>query len=130
MTTLADYVVIRDNPFEIGTGDLTQPHFFDFQLPNDYVKGTNVAKPILQFVVRGNLDDDYTYQIGFNDPQMLQSKSSVRYESHNAPKSRTCTLHEAIDGNKLNPGTNRVYFRINSGKVGFSDVVLWFQRKH
>ncbi|WP_257666401.1 hypothetical protein [Parapedobacter tibetensis] len=129
MTTLADYLIIRDNPFEIGTGNLTQPSAFDFELPSDYVKGTNVAKPILQFIVRGILDDDYFFQIGFNDPQQLQSKSEVRYKFKDVSKSRIFTMHEAIDGSKLKPGKNRVYFRIIEGKVGFSDVVLWFQRK-
>lgn len=79
-------------------------------------------------MVRGNLDEDYTFQIGFNDPQELQSKSELRYEFKNVGTSRIFSLHEAIDGSKLKVGTNRIYFRINTGKVGFSDVVLWFQR--
>ncbi len=128
MDTLADYVIIRDNPFDLGTGDLTQPSTFEFDLPADYVKGTHIAKPVLQFVVRGILDDDYLFQIGFNDPQMLQSKSEVRYNFKDVPKSRIFTMHEAIDGSKLKPGKNSIYFRIIEGKVGFSDVILWFQR--
>ena len=126
MATLVDYIVIKDNPFELATFG-SEPHTFDFELPADFVQGTGTARPVLQFVVRGNLDDDYTFQIGFNDPQELQSKSEVRYEFKNA-ESRIFSLHEAIDGSKLKAGTNKIYFRVNSGKVGFSDVILWFQR--
>ncbi|GAB3019335.1 hypothetical protein GCM10027051_25520 [Niabella terrae] len=129
MKTLADYVVIRDSPFEIGTGNPAQPHIFEFELPGDYVKGRNIAKPVLQFIIRGFLDDDYSFQIGFNDLQELQSKSEVRYTFKDVSKSRLFTMHEAIDGIKLVPGKNRVYFRAVSGKLGFSDVILWFQRK-
>lgn len=128
MPSLVDYIVIKDSPFELMPGN--SEDFFDFNLPSDYVAGTNLAKPILQFMVRGNLDDDYTFQIGFNDPQMLQSQSEVRYSFSNVPQNRIFSMHEAIDGSKLNPGANRIYFRkigVNV-KVGFSDVILWFQR--
>lgn len=124
MATLVDYVVIKDSPFDLATTGST-PHFFDFELPTDYVSS---AQPVLLFVVRGTLDDDYTFQVGFNDPEELQSKSALRYEFKNVGDSRVFSLHEAVDGNRLKPGTNRVYFRVNTGKVGFSDVILWFQR--
>ena len=127
MASLVDYLVIKDGPFELKPGNSQE--IFQFNLPNDYVAGTNLAKPILQFMVRGNLDDDYIFQIGFNDPQMLQSKSEVRYTFSDVAQSRIFSMHEAINGSKLNPGNNTVYFRrIGTGKVGFSDVVLWFQR--
>jgi len=122
-TTLVDYTVIKDSPFELGTSG-SGPHFFDFELPASYV---NTLSPILQFVVRGNLDDDYTFQVGFNDPDELQSKAALRYVCKNV-ESKIVSLHEVVSGGSLAPGKNRIYFRVNTGKVGFSDVVLWFQR--
>ena len=127
MATLVDYIVIKDSPFDLSP-TTTTPHTFDFDLPSDFVQGTGTAKPVLQFVVRGSLDDDYTFQIGFNDPQELQSKSELRYEFKNVEATRIFSLHEAVDGSKLKIGSNTIYFRINTGKVGFSDVILWFQR--
>jgi hypothetical protein len=124
MPTLVDYTVIKDQPFELATSGST-PHMFEFELPSSYAV---TVSPVLQFVVRGNLSDDYIFQVGFNDPQELQSKSSLHYEFKNVEKSRIYSLHEVVQGSVLKPGTNTIYFRVSSGKVGFSDVVLWYQR--
>ena len=123
MPTLVDYTVIKDNPFELATTGST-PHIFEFELPANYVA---TPRPVLQFVGRGNLDDDYTFQVGFNDAEELQSKSALRYEFKNV-QSAAFSLHEAVDGSRRKPGANKVYYRVNTGRVGFSDVILWFQR--
>jgi hypothetical protein len=43
---------------------------------------------------------------------------------------RSNTLHEVIDANVLQAGTNNIQFRITggSGTLEFGDVVLWWQR--
>jgi len=124
-TTITDYIVLSDGSFELD-GHLDSK-VFEFDLPNDFVQGTNLAKPILAYIINP-LSGEVTHQAGFNDLQMLQSQSEVRF-THDARVERS--LWEAVNGNKLNPGQrNTCYFMtVGAGsRARFRDVILWFQR--
>lgn len=125
MATLTDYLVLHDGTFTL-EGHLNAK-VLTFDLPADFVQGTNLAKPILAYKISPD-SDEMTLQAGFNDPQRLQSNS----EFHITLDSRTHRgLWEAADGSKLQPDQqNTCYFMtINGGsKVHVSDVILWFQR--
>lgn len=120
MTTLADYVVIRDTGFELRPG---QEQTYQFDVPGDIVSAGGSKRPILAFFAdpSGNAKN-LRCEFEIND----QVVKSYRYSGGVGRGHWEVLRHE-----NLNAGaTNTIQFRVESGEgsVGFSDVILWFQR--
>jgi hypothetical protein len=120
MTTLADYVVIRDTGFELRP---SQEQTYQFDLYEDIVSSGGSKRPILAFFAdpSGNAKN-LRCEIEIND----QVVKTYRYSGGVGREHCEVLKHE-----NLNAGaTNTIQFRVESGdgSVGFSDVILWFQR--
>jgi hypothetical protein len=120
MTTLADYIVIRDTKFEL------RPHqeqTFTFDIYEDIVRSGGSKRPIIAFFAdpSGNAKN-LRCEFEIND----QVIGDYRYSGGVGRGHWEVLRHE-----NLNAGaTNTIQFRVESGEgsVGFSDVILWFQR--
>ena len=120
MATLADYVVIRDGKFEL------RPHqeqTYQFDVDRDIVSSGGSKRPILAFFgdQNGNAKN-LMCEIEIND-QVVKT-----YSYSGGVGREHC---EVLSHENLNAGaTNTIQFRVESGEgsVGFSDVILWFQR--
>ena len=120
MTTLADYKVVRDTKFNLRSG---QEESFELVLPGDLVRSGNSKRPMISFFADPSGDaQDLKCRIEVNGQRVV----SYTY-SGGVGRQHT----EVLRHDQLNSGeTNRIQFRVESGRgsVGFSDVVLWYQR--
>lgn len=123
MPTIADYIVIRDGPFELTAGNAWSTG--NIAIPSDLVPGTATAKAILQYKVRPPASPPFApsaeIEVRFNG----RSLETIRL--------RTDTVHglwETFPATILNADSaaNFVEFRVESGFARISDVILWFQR--
>lgn len=133
MSSLADYIVLSDGSFEIdnNAGGSPSTRILEFNLPNNFVVGTNLARPILSFVYNP-VSDNGSFGIWVNPHFPLLSSQRDHSISWNNAIHMDFGLWEAIQGDRFIAGEqNRILFGMqdgNSGRVRFRDVVLWFQR--
>lgn len=115
MASLTDYMVVSDGTFSLNP---VESKTFQLPIPNNYVVGTNRARPILAFKAWATPSGG-RFEIEVNDSQIYNptiSGGDIR------------GLWEIFSGNTLNAGsTNTIQFRSIQNKIWFSDVVLWFQ---
>lgn len=136
--TIADYMILSDGAFEIdsvpdGVNPVAKNLHFD--LPNDFVVGTNRAKPILQFIFAAlstQSDSRFAYWINVEDTALVEG---TRAGSHFWPErvGPEISTWEALSGELFRPGeSNRLRFGFPPGWRGTArirDVVLWYQRR-
>jgi hypothetical protein len=128
MPTLTDYLVLSDVPFT-----LENPFEFktlEFNLPDDYVKGTNFAKPIIMLQAKP-LTDNVKLHVMFNSDIHVQIDAVFKLEFINVPRIDHGQW-ECVSGDLLFAGKNTCRFRNfgdSSSQIRIRDVVLWFQRK-
>jgi hypothetical protein len=120
MPSLADYVIIRDSKFELWKH---QEQVFQFDLDGNIVSSGGSKRPIIAFFADPSSNAALlTCEIEIND----QVVKTYRYSGGVGREHCEVLSHE-----NLIPGeTNRIRFRVvaGDGSVGFSDVILWFQR--
>ncbi len=124
MSTIADYIVIRDNIFELAPGE--DKRFGSLFIPADRVPGTAKAKAILQYKARPltkpPLAAATELTVNFNGTTVQSIKLSID------------TIHglwETFPATILNADSsaNFVQFRAEIGPVRLADVILWYQRR-
>ena len=131
ITTLSDYLTLQDGSRRFdGT-----PNAIDltFQLPDDFVTGTGVAKPVIQFKYRARQETDL--QLWINPDNSGQNvQINVTFDASNVVR----TYHEFLNGNAFVPGQqNRIRFILmehsvfdnDNNDISISDVLLTFQRR-
>jgi hypothetical protein len=124
--TVSDYITIRDGSFVLNAHTY-QYKVFPIDLPSNFVKGTNKAKPIIQFKLYVPVDAQLL--IGIND----QVQMNLIFHQHQ----RWVSIHELLDGSLFVPGeTNEIRFFLRydeseegASSVGISDIVLFFKKK-
>ena len=123
MPTIADYIVIRDNSFELAVGE--SRNFGSLFIPADRVAGTAKAKAILQYKARPLT----------NQPFAATTDLTVKFNGATVQgiKLTLDTVHglwETFPATILNADSsaNFVQFRAEIGPVRIADVILWFQR--
>ena len=136
MTTVADYQILNDSPIRLIAGG-DQSEFFRFNLPNDFVEGTNRAKPLLVF--RCTAHSDSRVQV-FVNPDLPDNGTSSGFPqdtdySFAVDGGRTNLHMEALNGLDFNDGQeNTIVIRIagdsftSHGDLTIGDVVLHYQR--
>lgn len=124
MPTIADYIVIKDNTFELATGE--SRNFGSIFIPSDLVPGTAKAKAILQYKARPLT----------NPPFAGSTELKVEFNGFDVQgiKLTLDTIHglwETFPATILNADSsaNFVQFRAEIGPVRIADVILWFQRR-
>lgn len=122
--TLCDYLILSDGSVKNGVNLL-------FNLPSDFVKGTNVAKPLLQFRIDPEGESNIWIHVNEAASDPKQSNAEAIF---NLTKGDHRVLHEALDGSKFKAGAeNRITIFTapggGSASVFISDVVLFFQRE-
>ncbi|CAN5831281.1 hypothetical protein BH23ACT10_BH23ACT10_24990 [soil metagenome] len=123
MPTIADYIVIRDGPFELtGSNPWSSGNI---SIPNDLVPGTITAKAVLQYKVRPTASPPFAPSAEIEVRVNGRSVETIRLS--------TDTVHglwEVFPATILNADSaaNFVEFRAESGFARISDVILWFQR--
>ncbi len=120
MPSVADYVVIRDTKFELRRD---HEQTFTFNVPENIVVSGGSRRPIIAYFAdpSGNAKN-LRCEIEIND----QIVSTYSY-SGGVGRGH----FEVLRHTNLNAGdTNTIQFRVESGEgsIGFSDVILWFQR--
>ncbi|MEL6401285.1 MAG: hypothetical protein AAFR26_19760 [Cyanobacteria bacterium J06626_4] len=129
--TLSDYLTLQDGSRRFdGTPNAID---LNFQLPDDFVMGTNLAKPVIQFKYRARQETDL--QLWVNPDNAGQNvQIDVTFDASNVIRSH----HEFLNGNLFVPGAeNRIRFILvdhsifddNNNDIGISDVLLTFQRR-
>lgn len=118
MPTYVDYKVLWDGVFELDSEN--QDHFLEFTMPNNLVHGTDLAKPILAFIVRPVEETQVGIRVNHTDILSETYAPSVRR-----------AFWEPFSGKLLGTGdsNNQIRFHLDSGRVRFSEVVLWYQRR-
>ena len=121
MAKIADYVVIRDNSFEINELDHMQD--FTFFVNNDLVKRGNASRAILGFNIVSLGNSNGEIQISSNIPAIGNIGKFVIAGKHRH------AFWETFSANNLKAGENNIIrFDRLKGKVRISDVILWYQR--
>lgn len=118
MPRIADYSIITDSKFTIQTGgDLDKD--FDFNLESGAHVGSRSILAFVLFVKSGA--NNLGFEVKINGSKQL---------SYTFTGFQINTLHEVINANVLQAGTNNIEFRITggSGTLEFGDSVLWWQR--
>lgn len=133
--TIADYMVLSDGPFEIDSipdGTVPVAKNLDFDLPRDFVVGTNRARPILQFLYGAKSGDGrFGLWINVQNSAFVEGtlNASFFWPERVGPEIATW---ECFQGDLFRAGErNRLRFGFPSGWNGtlvVRDVVLWFQR--
>jgi len=129
--TLSDYLTLQDGSRRFdGT-----PNAIDlsFQLPADFVTGTDKAKPVIQFKYRAHQETDL--QLWVNPDNTGQNvQLDVTFDASNVVRS----FHEFLNGKAFVPGQqNLIRFILmnhsvldnSNNDISISDVMLTFQRR-
>lgn len=129
--TLSDYLTLQDGSRRFdGTPNAVD---LNFQLPDDFVQGTNRAKPVIQFKYRARQETDL--QLWINPDN---NDRNVQIDVVFEPSSVVRSHHEFLNGSLFVPGEqNRIRFILvdhsvfddNNNDIGISDVLLTFQRR-
>ena len=122
MSTLADYIVLRDTNITLSKDEETSPPF-KFTLPSNFVVGTGDARTVLAYKINPSGGSNKHYEIDLNDTVVLSSTTS---------EEAARVLWEVINGDLYRAGqenTIQIRFEQGSGSIDFSDVVLWYQRE-
>ena len=133
MASLADYIVLSDGPFEIDSnpGGAPSTRILEFNLPSNFIVGTNRARPILSYV-HNFISNNGSVGVWINPQFPLLQSQRDHLLTWNNPPHMDVGLWEAIQGTRFQAGQeNRIVFAMqeaNSGRVRFRDVVLWIQR--
>lgn len=124
--TVSDYITIRDGSFVLNAHSY-QYKAFSIDLPESFVKGTDKAKPIIQFKLYVPVDAQLL--IAVND----QVQMNLVYHKNQ----RWVSIHELLNGGLFLPGeTNEIKFFLRydeneegASTIGISDIVLLFKKK-
>lgn len=117
--TVADYIVLRDVDRTIESGGRVRWQQ-NFTMPA--ATKLNESMFLQWFMVSGTNARNLQYRFSINDNVI---RTIVVTGNHFA------TIHEALPGNNLRIGRNRIEVRVvgGSGSVTLSDIILHFQRK-
>lgn len=135
MPLIADYIVLHDGPFELDSipdGTVPVAKNLNFDLPGNFVQGTNRARPILQFIFAAKSHDGkFGYWVNANESALVDGSQTGRHfwPERIGPEVSTW---ECLQGDKFLPGrSNRIRFGFEPSQNAtliIRDVVLWFQR--
>ncbi len=123
-TTIADYQVLRDGNFTLDSGH-NDVETFNFTVPDDLHRSTQTKRrAILNFVMRPVEDSKITVQLHRTDVMLRRSFSA----SHTRMHQEVFDINHALSTDGGVPASGaEVMFNVPSGKVVFSDVVIWYQ---
>ena len=128
MPTVADYAVLSDARFDLSTSIGLDSNLgrLTFNRPDNFVQGTNLAKPVLIYQVLP--DPECSYEVHINHPFGDSSPEPQRiHDKGTIGGGRWRTVLEAIDGDLFGPGNNSLKFHVTSGRASFADVILMYQ---
>lgn len=124
MTTVADYKVLMDKSVIVEEG--TEHEISNFFMPDNYVRGTNLARPVLSYraAALGSRDGALAPFVRFE----VQTQASVILETVILRSASPATQTEVFSGNLLNDLiANNITFKVLQGRLWVSDVILWYQ---
>lgn len=120
MSTVADYVVIRDSSFKLESGKTLA---YTFNLPSDIVVSGSSRRPVVAFVADPSSNaNGLDCRISLNDVEVVKFKYSGGVSRGH---------WEVIRHSNLEVGKeNVIQFTVvgGAGSIHFSDIILWFQR--
>ena len=128
MPTVADYAVLTDASFELTEFmDLgASQGRLDFHRPDNFVEGTNLAKPVLIYQVKPGPEASYEVHINHPFGDDLPNPNRI-HEAANIGGGRWRTMYEPIAGTLFQPGHNTIKFHVVRGEAHFADVLLMYQ---
>lgn len=121
MATVADYQVLFDGRFTLG-GNVTSKTL-TFDMPSNFVFGTNKAKPIISFKITPT--DDIQLRIEVNHRQVM---GTTNFNQSNTRGHWTIfSATTAFPDGTSFPSDVEVRFLCHTGTVHIDDVVMWYQ---
>jgi hypothetical protein len=130
--TLTDYMTFQDPPKRLdGTPNVL---ILTFNLPDDFVKGTKRAKPVLQFKYLAHQDTSMKIYVNLISGGQ---GTAPQINLNLAATPVTRVYHEFLSGSEFKPGEqNEIRFLLmgsttdtNNHDVSISDVMLTYQRR-
>ncbi|MGK7895007.1 MAG: hypothetical protein AB4372_15650 [Xenococcus sp. (in: cyanobacteria)] len=125
MHTITDYQVLSGNQgffINASTNDNREDLFFD--LPENFVRGTNKARMIMTFNARPFEDTRVLVQMTEANNEVFNIDLN---ESHTRGLSYIISPTDAFPDGQSFDDNVRVRFRAVSGRIQISKVVLWYQ---
>ncbi|MEM8571878.1 MAG: hypothetical protein AAGG56_13375 [Pseudomonadota bacterium] len=123
-TTITDYQVLRDGRFTLDSG-LNDVETLTFAVPDDLHLSTSGArKAVLMFKLEPQLDSQVTVRLhGGLILSNMSFPESVRHAHH-----ETFDIAALLTPLSSVPAQGaEVLFNVPSGRVQFSDIVIWYQ---
>jgi len=120
MTTLADYMLIRDSSFSVRAGESKD---FEIELPRDAVSSSFSKRPILAFFVDPSADS--------KNLQLAVDMNGAEIVNYSYKGGVGRGHWEAFTHDHLRIGdANNIRFAVvrGTGTLNISDVILWYQR--
>ncbi len=137
--TITDYQVLSSGHFflqQVLNHPVKIDEILSFKLLNNFVKGTNRAKPIIQFKLR-SFTENTRLVITLNGTVPQRDNHGIMQPDSDAIFDRTFdpspirTHYTLAPGNKFFPGKgNKITFSINANqghKIQIEDVIIWYQ---
>jgi hypothetical protein len=139
--TITDYKVIFEGFFilqQVLGGPVLIDNVLHVGLPDDFVPGTNTAKPVIQFKVR-SFAENSRLVITVNGGVPSRDNSGTMQTSTDTVFDRLFdpaplrTHYTFASGDKFFAGsTNTIIFSINANQgdnIQIEDVMIWYQRR-
>jgi hypothetical protein len=123
-TTIADYQVLRDGTFTLDSG-LNDVETFTFSVPDDLHSATSgQRKAVLTFNLRPTRDSEVTVRLHTTNIMLVRDFS----RSHTRMHQEVFDINQILNtGGGVPAAGAQVLFNVPSGRVIFSDVVIWYQ---
>ena len=123
MTTLTDYRVVRDGIGE-GAIEINDEQSLSFSLPGRVEFNDGIEKPIMAFKYNPSSNaNNLRLEVTINGDNLTTIS--------NIDSGTILAYWETFNGTSLNEtDDNVVTFRVegDSGNIGISDIIVWFQR--
>ena len=117
VSEVSEYLVIRDESFRL---EVNESENISFKLPGDAKINEHSVLFYMCMPIKKTVDVDYKIEINGRNA-----------DSGNMTWGTARTIREAVQGNILKPGENKIKFEVpeGTGNITFSDVVLLFKRE-
>lgn len=117
--TLSDFSVLNDSRFDLRAG---QDHRESFRRPDGFVRGTNLAQPILMFKVKPDGATRFTISAG-----ETPAEQEFEIGTGDNDDEQLRTLHWVISGSEFDQDVTAIDFRVATGRAAFAEVALLYQ---
>lgn len=126
--TVCDFAVLTDGRFDLNTQEV---HRETFNRPPGFVRGTNLAQPVLMFKVKPDGATRFNIRVGLNQPGQNLPDAAIQQEfeigTGDNDDEQLRSLHLVIPGSEFDQPVTAIDFHVSRGRAAFAEVVLMHQ---